>query len=200
MMHKRIFKIVIAGAFITLGWMLPFVTGQIKEIGSMFLPMHLPIFVGGLMLGPLYGAIIGLIVPITRSLIFGMPNFFPTAVSMSLELATYGFISGLFFNIIFKNKRQNKGELIAFSLISIIIAMLIGRIVWGLSRMFFAMIPSQSAFPFSAFIAGAFINAWPGMVIQIIVIPLIILALNKQIINDSIQDTQLEEQNIDFIN
>ncbi|MBQ7276347.1 MAG: ECF transporter S component [Bacilli bacterium] len=197
MRNKMILKIVLSGAFIAIGWVLPFLTGQIPEFGNMLLPMHLPVFIAGFMLGPIYGCIVGLVTPITRSLIFGMPKLFPGAVGMMFELAAYGFICGLIFNVILKNFRKNKGQLLATTYISLVVAMLGGRIIWGLARMAFTLIPEQS-FTYAAFISGAFVTAWPGILIQLVLIPAIIFALNKQMIIDFEVDArdEIEQENL----
>ncbi len=78
---------------------LPFLTGQIPEIGSMLSPMHIPVLICGIICGWKYGILVGAITPILRSVIFHMPPMYPTAISMAFELATYGFVSGLLFKI-----------------------------------------------------------------------------------------------------
>ena len=190
MRRKIIFKIVLSGAFIAIGWILPFVTGQIPEIGSMLLPMHLPIFIAAIILGQWYGLAIGMIVPITRSLIFTMPPLYPGALGMMFELGAYGFITGFLFNVVFKNFRKSKGGLIAATYASIVPAMIIGRGIWGLARLFLALIPGKS-FTFAMFIAGAFVDAWPGIVIQLVLIPLIVFAFQSVLL---IEDIEKEEE------
>lgn len=80
-------KIVLASMFIALGLVLPFLTGQVPVIGRQLLPMHLPVLIGGFVLGGSVGALVGFVTPILRSFIFGMPPFFPTAVAMAFELS-----------------------------------------------------------------------------------------------------------------
>src|SRR5574344_1288892 len=134
-----ILKITLFAMFLALGWLLPFLTGQIPQIGNMLLPMHIPV-------------ILGLVTPLTRTLFFGMPILYPTSLSMSIELATYGFFSGLFFMLFFKKFKMN---FILSIYISLILAMILGRVTWGLSR-FIMGLASNNAFTFNAFIAGAF--------------------------------------------
>lgn len=95
-------KIVLAGLFIALGIVLPFITMQIPSIGNMLLPMHIPIILCGFICGGPYGLIVGVIVPLLRSVLFGMPALFPNAVAMAFELGTYGFVTGVLY------KRFNK--------------------------------------------------------------------------------------------
>lgn len=185
MKNKQIFKMVLSGCLIAIGWTLPLVTGQIREIGNMLCPMHLPVFFGALLLGPWYGLIIGLIIPTSRSLIFGMPVIFPNAVCMSIELGTYGFVCGFLFNYIFRKYRKNSKELIISTIISLLVAMIIGRVIWGLSRIVCLLIPGND-FTMKIFISGAILTAWPGIIIQLIVIPLTVIAMkNKFIINEN---------------
>ena len=80
--------------FLALGLVLPIFTGQIPQIGSMLLPMHIPVFLCGLICGGPWGALVGLILPLLRSVLFGMPPLFPTAIAMCCELMTYGYVAG----------------------------------------------------------------------------------------------------------
>lgn len=153
------------------GIILPFITGQIRDIGNMFLPMHLPVFLCGLTIGAPYGFIVGLILPIFRSIVCGMPVLFPKAVGMSFELATYGFISGFIYS-------RSKHQCIIALYKSLIISMLFGRVVWGIvSILLYGM--SGAKFTLAIFMAYAFINAIPGIIIQLTVIPAIMLMLDK---------------------
>ena len=87
-------KLALAGLFIALGLVLPFFTGQIPSLGSKLLPMHIPVLLAGFVCGWPYGLAIGFIVPLLRSVLFGMPPMYPTAVAMAFELAVYGFATG----------------------------------------------------------------------------------------------------------
>ena len=89
---------------LALALVLPFLTGQIPEIGSMLCPMHLPALLCGFMCGWPWGLAVGLISPLLRSVIFGMPPMFPTAVSMAFEMAAYGAVSGLLYRLLPKKK------------------------------------------------------------------------------------------------
>lgn len=161
----------IAALLLAVGQVLPFLTGQIPQIGSMLSPMHIPVLLCGFLCGPQYGALIGFICPLLRSVLFGMPKIFPTALAMAFELCTYGFVTGFLF---YKAKTKNMKTVY----ISLIAAMLIGRIVWGIVN--YCLLTIQgSAFPMEAFLAGAFLNAWPGIILHLILIPLIIQILNK---------------------
>jgi thiamine transporter ThiT len=90
MTKKTTKKMVLSALFIALGLVLPFFTGQIPQIGSRLLPMHIPILLCGFVCGAPFGLAAGFITPLLRSLIFGMPPMMPTAVAMAFELAAYG--------------------------------------------------------------------------------------------------------------
>lgn len=170
-MSERTKNLTLSALFIALGLVLPLLTGQLKQLGNAFLPMHLPVFLCGLIVGPVYGLIVGLILPILRHFTFGMPPLYPTAISMSFELATYGLVSGL----IYKNSRW---KCIIALYEALIIAMLAGRIVWGIVQMILLGINGQP-FTWQMFMAGAFLNAIPGIIFQLIFIPSLMLALHK---------------------
>ena len=167
---KTIFKITLSAFFLALAFVLPFLTGQIPQIGSMLCPMHIPIILCGFICGWKYGLIIGVVAPIIRSLTLAMPPLFPTALCMAFELGAYGLISGLLYNVLPKSKLS--------IYLSLIIAMIVGRVVWG-TAMFFAMGLNFNEFGLSAFWTGAFANAFPGIIIQIVLIPLIIMTYEK---------------------
>ncbi len=160
-------NLVLAALCLALALLLPFLTGQIPQIGSMISPMHIPVLLCGFLCGGPLGALVGAIAPLLRSAIFGMPPMFPTATAMAFELAAYGFLAGLLY------KRLPKR--VPYIYVSLILAMLGGRCVWGL--VMWAL--TGSNFTFQAFLAGAFVNAVPAIIIHIVVIPLLVLALQR---------------------
>lgn len=170
-MFKQTKELTLSALFIALGLVLPLLTGQLKALGNAFLPMHLPVLLCGLIVGPVYGLIVGLILPILRHFTFGMPPLFPTAISMTFELATYGFVVGYIY-------KHSRWKCIIALYESLIIAMIAGRLVWGFVQMILLGINGQ-AFTFQMFMAGAVLNAIPGIILQLILIPAIMVALNK---------------------
>ena len=162
--------LVLAALFLALAMVLPLITGQIPEIGQALSPMHIPVLLCGFICGPLYGAAVGFVSPLLRFAIFGMPPIVPTGVAMAFELLTYGAISGVLY------KKLPRRVYTVY--IALIAAMLAGRVVWGAVRLIIAGL-SSSAFSWSMFVAGAFTNAVPGIICHIILIPIIILALEK---------------------
>ncbi len=151
---------------LALALVLPFLTGQIPEIGSMLCPMHFPVFVCGLLCGPGWGLAVGLTAPLLRSLIFSMPPV-GAAIPMAFELAVYGLVSGLF-------RSRFPGRRGIY--ISLAAAMAAGRIVWGAVR--FAMMGlGGSEFSAALFLSGAFTMALPGIALQFLLIPPMVAAL-----------------------
>lgn len=170
-MNKKTKSITLSALFLALGLVLPLLTGQLKALGNAFLPMHLPVLLCGLIVGPVQGLIVGAILPVLRHFSFGMPPLYPTAISMAFELATYGFVVGFVYG-------NSKWKCIIALYESLIIAMIAGRVVWGIVQTILLGINGQ-VFSFQMFIAGAFLNAIPGIVLQLVFIPSFMLALHK---------------------
>lgn len=161
----------VSGAmFLALGIVLPFFTAQIPEIGKSLLPMHLPVLLCGYVCGWKYGLIVGAVVPILRSLLFGMPPMMPTAAAMAFELAAYGAFTGILY------ERLPKTVFSVYA--SLIGAMIAGRLVWGLVSIFLYGIVGNT-FSVQIFLASAFFNAIPGIILQIILVPAMIMALKR---------------------
>ena len=102
--RTNLLKMIVAALFLALAYVMPFLTGQIPEIGSMLCPMHIPVLLCGFICGWPWGLAVGFIAPLFRSLTLGMPPLFPTAICMSLELAAYGAIAGLIHKLLPKKK------------------------------------------------------------------------------------------------
>ena len=176
---KGIRKLVLSAMFMAIGLVLPFITGQIQQIGNMLLPMHIPVLFCGLICGWQYGAVVGFVLPLLRYVLFGMPPIFPTGVSMSFELAVYGAVIGLNMQQLGKRNTTDSGKNYVRNLyLALIGAMLAGRIVWGLVRFILARATMQP-FTMEMFIAGAFLTAVPGIIVQLILIPGIMAALKR---------------------
>lgn len=164
-------KLTLSAMFMALGIVLPFLTGQIPQIGSALLPMHFPVFLCGLICGPQYGATVGFVLPLLRSLLFSMPPLYPTAVAMAFELSVYGAVAGALYG-------RSRWQCVVSLYRSLIAAMIAGRIVWGIVQSVLLGI-SGSSFTWKAFLAGALLNAVPGIIAQLILIPAIMVALNR---------------------
>lgn len=157
--------------FLAIGLLLPFLTGQIKQFGNMLLPMHIPVILCGLICGWQYGLGVGFVLPLLRYAMFGMPILFPTGVAMSFELATYGFVVGILY-------AHSRWKCVVALYRCMIIAMLLGRVVWGVVQIFLLGL-GENGFTLNMFITSAFLNAIPGIILQLILIPAIMIALNR---------------------
>lgn len=173
--QNKILKMVLSALFLALAYVMPFLTGQIPEIGSMLCPMHIPVLLCGFICGWPWGLAVGFIAPLFRSLTLGMPPLFPTAVCMAFELASYGAISGFMHKLLPRKK--------PYIYCSLIVSMLAGRLVWG-AAMLVCMGISGDSFTLSAFFAGAVTNAIPGIIVQLIMVPILVMVLeNPKLMN-----------------
>ncbi len=164
-------KMIFSAMFLAIAYVLPFLTGQIQQIGAMLCPMHIPVLLCGFICGPVWGLAVGFISPILRSVALGMPPMFPKALCMAFEMAIYGLSAGILHKV-FPNKK-------GYIYCSLLISMILGRIVWGVAMSVCMGIIGES-FGFSAFMAGAVTNAIPGIILQIILVPVIVMLLDKQ--------------------
>ena len=168
-------QLVYAAVCLALCMLLPFLTGQIPQIGSALSPMHIPVLLAGFLCGPWWAMAVGFVAPMLRHVWLGMPPLI-TAIAMSFELAAYGLFSGLLYRLLPK-KTVN-------IYVSLIGAMILGRIVWGIAMVVISGV-SGSAFTWSAFIAGALLNAVPGIILHIVLIPILVMALKRAKVLDA---------------
>lgn len=164
-------NLALSAMFLALGMVLPFLIGQIRQIGNMLLPMHIPVLLCGLLCGWQYGAAVGFILPLLRSVTFGMPPVYPVAIAMAFELATYGFVSGFLY-------ARSRWQCVIALYRCLIAAMIAGRLVWGAAEIVLLGLQG-SVFTWEAFLAGALLNAIPGIILQLVLIPAIMVALNR---------------------
>ena len=165
----RVRTLAFAAMCLALAMVLPFFTGQIPKIGQALSPMHIPALLCGFICGPFWGLIIGFVSPLLRSMLFGMPPL-AVALPMAFEMAAYGLTAGILYKLFPKK--------IPFIYVSLIGAMVVGRIVWGIVKWTVAVVNAGS-FGFAAFIAGAVTGSIPGIICHIILIPLIVIALRR---------------------
>ena len=155
MRQSKTRRLTTTAMLLALGLVLPFLTGQIPQIGRMLCPMHIPVF---------------FVLPLLRGALFGMPALFPNGIAMTFELATYGLVSGLVY--------FRKGYFCLRSCyVALIAAMIAGRVVWGLARC--ALLGFGAPFTFKMFVAGALLDAIPGIILHLVLIPAVMLALGK---------------------
>lgn len=171
MKNKAIKNLTLTAMFLAIGLVLPLLTGQIQQIGNMLLPMHIPVLLCALVCGWGYGLPMAFVLPIFRSFIFGMPPLYPNAIGMAFELAAYAFVAGFLYE---RSRWQCTKALYRCMLI----AMAAGRIVWGAAQAVLLGL-GGSVFTFQAFAAGALLNAIPGIILQLVLIPAIMIALDR---------------------
>lgn len=148
---------------------LPFFTGQIPEIGGMLCPMHIPVLLCGFLCGPWWGAAVGAIAPLLRHILFHMPPLV-TAMGMTFELAAYGLVSGL----LYRRLPKKNSSIYA----ALLIAMVLGRLIWGCAMVVIYGV-AGTEFGWQMFLSGALLNVIPGIVLQLILIPLLVMALRR---------------------
>lgn len=168
--HTRIMPMIVAALCLALAYILPNFTGGIPQIGSMLLPMHLPVLLCGFLCGAPWGLAVGFIAPLMRSALVGAPAMFPMAVSMAFELATYGLVAGLL------HRRLPKSLPGLYA--SLLLSMVAGRVVYGCVQVVILM-SSGGVYTFAAFIASTLTGSIPGILIQLAIIPGLVRAIEK---------------------
>ncbi|MCI5550035.1 MAG: ECF transporter S component [Christensenellales bacterium] len=163
-------KLTYSALYMAIALILPFVTGQIPEIGAMLCPMHIPALLCGFMCGWPWGVAVGFISPLLRSVMFGMPAMFPAAIAMAFELAVYGGMAGLLYSRLPRKKWMIYAALL--------ISMIAGRVVWGAVQALLAGL-SGNSFTWTLFLTGAVINAIPGIIMQLALIPVLVVTMDK---------------------
>ncbi len=163
-------KITTLGLFLALGLLLPYVTSHMFGVpGTILLPMHIPVILIGFLFGPLYGLLLGILIPLLSSFLTGMPGalFLPIMV---VELALYGLVSGF----TYKKLKWNT----YFSLLS---AMIVGRIGYFLTILVLTNLFGLVQFAKVASVFTAITVGLPGIIVQIILLPLLVRYLGKYI-------------------
>ena len=169
--REKTYKLVLSALFLALCLVLPILTGGIPAIGNMLLPMHIPVLLCGRICGWQYGLVVGFVAPLLRSVLFGMPPMYPVAIAMAFELAAYGLIIGLVYAAVHKRG-------VAALYISLLTAMVGGRLVWGLAEVVLLGM-AGNAFTLQAFLSGALLSAVPGILLQLVLIPAVMVALDR---------------------
>ncbi len=165
-------RMVLAAMFIAVGLVLPFLTAQVPELGKMLLPMHIPVLLCGMICGWQYGTVVGPVTPLLRSVLFQAPTMYPTALNMAAELLAYGLLVGLIYGCF------RKKNLWAVYL-SLIPAMIGGRIIKGLAQMALLGVGGEGGFTLAAFLTGSFTGALPGIILQLLIVPAIMVLCKK---------------------
>lgn len=168
--NRYIKCVAFSGVFLALALVLPFLIGQIPQIGRTLNPIHIPVLLCGFICGWPWGLAVGFVAPLLRGVLFGTPVLIPGGVSMAFELAVYGAVSGFLYRVLPKR--------VPCIYIALLVSMVLGRLAWGLLRFIIAGF-LQTEFPLSAFWAGAVTTAIPGIICQIVLVPLLVLALKR---------------------
>ncbi len=165
--HLR--KSMITAICMALCVVLPLAFHVIPDGGTLFSPMHFPVFLCGIVCGWQYGLLCGLLGPVLSGFITGMPGigYLPT---MMLELALYGFISGLLIAIVRTGKKTTD------IYISLVTAMLVGRAITGLVR---AFIFAPGSLSIQIWAASYFVSCLPGIIVQLVLLPILYHALKR---------------------
>lgn len=158
-------EMIFAAFCVAMGLVFPSIFHLFGGTGPVFLPMHIPVLICGFACGYRYGALCGFIVPLLSSVLTGMPPIFPIGLAMALELMTYGLLTGML-----KDKTN--------VYVSLIGAMIGGRVISGIANAFLLGMAGKT-YGLSAFIAGAFVTALPGIILQLIAVPILVKAFEK---------------------
>lgn len=142
-----------------------------QQAGQIFLPMHISVFIGGMVLGWQYGALLGLLAPLCSCLLTGMPSM-ERVVFMMAELCSYGLVSGLLYQQLHIKDYPLGGYL------SLIAAMIIGRLVYGVTLTLAAALFSMNLGGFSA-VWAAVVTGIPGIITQLVFLPALVRVVEK---------------------
>ncbi|MBR2615297.1 MAG: ECF transporter S component [Clostridia bacterium] len=164
-------SIVYSAACLALCVVLPFLTGGSAALGTKFSPMHFPVLLCGFIAGPLWGGVVGGLAPFVRFLVAGAPAIYPMGIRMAAELCVYGIAAGLFYRYLPKKP---------FGIyVSLICAQLFGRLAWGAVQFFLSVFDKSNSFYFEMIVAQTVTPALPGIVLQLILIPPIVIAMQR---------------------
>ena len=165
-------KMVITAMLVALGIVLPMVFHMIPHglAGRALLPMHVPVLLAGLIVGPFLGFFAGLITPLFSSMTTGMPAAGLSMYSMMIELSVYGAVSGLVMRYVHTRK------IVLDLYISLIAAMLVGRIVAGLAQ---ALLLFNGVYVIGLWVTSYFTTSLPGIILQILFVPTIVITLER---------------------
>lgn len=170
-MNNKTKELVIGGLLLATGILLPMIFHMFGMTGPIALPMHIPVLIGGFLLSPALALSLGIITPVISGLLTGMPVMFPMSIIMAFELGTYGLVASL------ATRKLRLSPLPA-----LIISMIFGRIAAAISVALLVQLFGVKMNPI-IYIKGAIITGIPGIIIQIIIIPSLIYAINAYMKN-----------------
>lgn len=179
--NDMLYRMIVTAVLLALGLILPFLTGQLQTIGKLLSPLHIPVLIGGLTCGWAWGGALGLILPVLRMVLFGMPAA-PMAYPMSFELCAYGVLTGLLYPWLRRKLCGRYGaKPLVVMLATLGLAMVAGRIVGGAAKALLLMSGAIPGAPltFTAFVTAYFVDTAVAAVVHLIVVPAVVLALEK---------------------
>lgn len=161
--------ITLGAMFVAIGLVLPMLFHTVG-LGATFLPMHIPVLLAGLFVGPALGLMVGAITPLLSSFLTGMPPLAPPiAQAMIFELATYGFLAGLGY------QRWRLGIYP-----TLLLAMLVGRFVYGLVGYFVLPWFGLKQIPLLYPLTYGLVSGLPGIALQLILIPGVVYLVERR--------------------
>lgn len=179
--NDTLYRMIVTAVLLALGLILPFLTGQLQSFGKLLSPLHIPALICGMTCGWVWGGALGLILPVLRMALFGMPAA-PMAYPMAFELCAYGVATGLLYPWL---RRELCGRCGAKPLVVMLatlgLAMVLGRIVGGVAKALLLMAGAIPGVPltFAAFVTAYFVDTAVAAVVHLIVVPAVVLALEK---------------------
>ena len=168
-------KLTLTAMFLSLGIVLPMLFGQVPQIGSMLLPMHIPVFLCAFICGCKYSVPMSFILPLLRTVLFSRPKMYPDAIAIAFELAVYALVAGIIFGVF--SKKDLKAVYV-----SMLSAMILGRVVRILVQMALLGLKGE-IFTLGAVFSSVVITGIPGIILQLIAVPLILFILKRNIKN-----------------
>ncbi len=179
--------ITLTAVFCALGALLPQAFHIFGETaGKVFLPMHIPAMLAGLIVSPVSGLVCGLLSPILSFLITGgaMPILIKVPFMM-LEVGAYGLFCGLFSQKVFSKARIAD---IIINIASVFIAQIAGRIVnaAGVLAAVHILGVTHKGVSLGA-VYTSVIAGLPGIVIQLLLVPVLAVLLKKAVSDDFLQ-------------
>lgn len=169
-MNNNLKKTIYSAIMLALALVLPLLTANSTELGNAFCLMHIPVLLCGFVCGPLWGGALGITAPLLRTLIFSMPPFPSVAVPMAFELCAYAVTAGVLYRVFPKR--------LPFLYAALSISLIVGRVALAVAK-YFVLGLSGNAFVLSTFITGSVFPAWPGILLQLAVVPPTVAALIK---------------------
>ncbi len=170
--RNSLYNMILTALFIALAIVLPtIISANSPDLARTLCPMHIPIFICGAVCGWQWGMMAGVISPLLRSVLFSAPILYPNAVAMAFELSAYAVIIALMLRLL-----AGKLERLASVYVSMVVAMIFGRLVFAMAKFALLGIDGQ-AYTWSLFMSEAVLSAGPAIVLQFAVIPPIVYAL-----------------------